>query len=902
MPSAAWAQAELQTQQRAKLANSYSALLDEFSSADLHSVGNYSIGRLIGKGSFGKVVLKSAKKDDSNLAREIHHHRQFLHPHIARLYEVIVTETLVWLALEFCPGDELYNHISKHGRMEEAQIQRIFTQLVGAVAYVHSKSCVHRDLKLENILLDKHGNVKLVDFGFTREYQGTTSYLQTWCGTICYSAPEMLKGEKYAGEKVDVWSLGIILYALLVGELPFDEDDETVTKTRILKEDPKWPEYLPEAAKELVSKLLSKRPLLRPTLADILRHPWLAEHAPQQQEILKIQQPPPFSTDIEKTTLQRMRNAGVDIDTVIEHVLAQRCDSLAGWWALLVEKEERKEKRRQRRRKERDADAKSLRRLSAASSRLLRPPSIKEINEDDQPTSLAGGPPISRGRRTSRSISAQPPDLPRVNEGRTPTPEDKSVAKPSIGHRRGRSDSSTRLKPAPPPKELPRRPAPATRNSSNHALQLTRTKTELLAVPPYNPKRKRPFKDQLANIKHWFKESTKRTGVKSPALARGSGQAASYANVQEAAPNHELRRGSTSELLQIRKSANLQRPDIPGRATYAGRPTVSTANSYISEAGRAPRSKRVSLSPGARGHSKRQSLSPGGRSHGKRLSLSPAPIGTPRSSVYRYSGLRGRKSSSVSSVSSIMSFQPQHPTHSRASSKSSTSMASPKPSSSSFVPRSPQPSAGAIKVLPPSTPTSATGTLPAGIRLNRRPPMSLGALPTFDNRNVNNPFNGFGPPSPGMHPVFAKKKRSVFKGPNLTNPSSRGRTTGSGDGSRGTSVQGRRSGEIIAEEDEDEGPTLREEDGEEGEEEEMEIEEVDRFTPSAPATTVDETQNVFFVSQETHKDSAVKADDLKEKEDSAHGAEDLLAGVDSQTPCHEPRFEIKLPIHLEREV
>ncbi|KAF4538494.1 Serine threonine protein kinase [Lasiodiplodia theobromae] len=294
--------------------------------------------------------------------------------------------------------------------MEPAKVQKIFTQLVGAVSYIHLKSCVHRDLKLENVLLDKHGNVKLVDFGFTREYEGKSNYLQTWCGTVCYSAPEMLKGEKYAGEKVDVWSLGVIVYALLCGELPFDEDDENETKRRILKEEPKYPDHMPEQAKDLIIKLLSKRPLLRPSLPEILQHPWLAEHAPQQQVILKLQQPPPFTTEIEKETLQRMRSAGVDIDKVIENVLAQRCDALAGWWALLLEKEERKAKRRERKRKEREAEAKSLRRLSAASrasSRLDRlAPTIREIDEEGAPIPTLGEPPKSRGRNRERTSIA----------------------------------------------------------------------------------------------------------------------------------------------------------------------------------------------------------------------------------------------------------------------------------------------------------------------------------------------------------------------------------------------------------------------------------------------------------------------------------------------------------------
>ena len=416
---------------KAKLAHSYQQLLDEFATTELKSVGNYTLGRLIGRGSFGKVylathkltngskvVLKSAKKDDSNLAREIHHHRQFVHPHIARLYEVIVTESLVWLVLEYCQGDELYNYLLKHGKLPVDKVQRIFTQLVGAVSYVHLQSCVHRDLKLENILLDKHENVKLVDFGFTREYEGKANYLQTFCGTICYSAPEMLKGEKYAGEKVDVWSLGVILYALLCGELPFDDDDDDVTRRNILAGEPKYPDHLPPDGLALIKAMLSKRPLLRPTLPDILAHPFLAEHAPQQMAILEQPQVSPFSTPVEKESLHRMRSAGVDIDMVIESVLAQRCDALAGWWTLLIEKEQRKLARRERKRREKEeekAERRNSRRLSTTSSRLERLATVEEAAGNGNGNSNGNGngngnyiklgdppTPRSRGRPTQR--------------------------------------------------------------------------------------------------------------------------------------------------------------------------------------------------------------------------------------------------------------------------------------------------------------------------------------------------------------------------------------------------------------------------------------------------------------------------------------------------------------------
>ncbi|WYZ42318.1 hypothetical protein EsH8_VI_000017 [Colletotrichum jinshuiense] len=495
---------------KAKLARSYQELLDEFSNKDLGSVGNYTLGRLIGKGSFGKVylathkltngskvVLKSANKGDSNLAREIHHHRQFVHPHIARLYEVIVTENLVWLVLEYCAGDELYNYLLEHGPLPIHKVQKIFAQLVGAVAYVHQQSCVHRDLKLENILFDKHENVKLVDFGFTREYEGKSNHLQTFCGTICYSAPEMLKGEKYAGEKVDVWSLGVILYALLCGELPFDDDDDNITRSKILGEEPKFPEHLPLAAIPLIKALLSKRPLLRPSLPDILAHPFLAEHAPAQQAILKLQRPPPFSTSLEKETLQRMRGAGVDIDSVIESVLSQRCDALAGWWTLLIEKEARKVLRRERKRREREAENRSLRRLSAASSRLERiAPVLQEVDED--------------GGLTNRFIRLEEsPMTPRMR-GRS---ERRSAHYSDFGDLPGLPEHSKEN--GSPDTEQP--PPPVDKDSIRSAM----TTSEALAAngtperppEPQQKVRKKPSQAIIAHWKnwtHWFFENTRR--------------------------------------------------------------------------------------------------------------------------------------------------------------------------------------------------------------------------------------------------------------------------------------------------------------------------------------------------------------------------------------------------------
>jgi serine/threonine protein kinase len=702
-----------------------------------------------------------------------------------------MTQILLASASNVTSGDELYNYLLQHGALEPSKVQRIFTQLVGAVSYVHNKSCVHRDLKLENILLDKHGDVKLVDFGFTREYEGKSNYLQTWCGTVCYSAPEMLKGEKYAGEKVDVWSLGIILYALLVGELPFDDDDENVTKMKILKEDPKYPENFPAQAKELCQALLSKRPILRPTLADILQNPWLSEHAPRQQETLKLQQPAPFSTELEKEVLHRMRAAGVDIDMVIENVLAQRCDALAGWWALLLEKEERKAKRKERKRKEREAEAKSLRRLSAASSRLDKlAPTIRETDEEGLHSPTATEMPKSRGRSVNRKslhggsdttctsillISIGAPELPRLPEGAANLvlPSNEKPL-PPIETNRGRASNSS-SRPPPPAKDLDRR------RSRSSMLQVV-SNPDLLSPNGFVPKaqrhRKQPFINHLLSLRNWIKETSKR--------ARSPNSKASST-------------GKKSPKLPESKS-----PDRRRRPSAANRHSVHSHSSN-------PPSTHVPPRP---------RVNTNGSGSARRLSASPAPL-TPRSSYRRSSGgLRGRKSTS-SSVSSIRSMPHHHHSHSKASSTSSISIGSPAVSVSGHkLTKSPH---NSIKILP-ATPTSSS--FPSNIRLVR-----TGGLSLNPNNTINEGNSAFGavpPPSPGFPSglVFAKRKRSPFKGPMLNvntqgNPAANGgwRRTSDGQGSRSQSIQGRRSGDGIM------GITEEEEE----EEEEEEVEEVDDF-------------------------------------------------------------------------
>ncbi|TCD68120.1 hypothetical protein EIP91_011485 [Steccherinum ochraceum] len=277
---------------KAQLVSAYNELGKELSSQKIRVIGNYTLGKVIGEGTYGKVRLgihrltgskvaikQIPKAMSSSLTREIHHHRQLHHPHVCQLFEVIATESNIWLVTELCSGGELFDYLAEKGRLGEDEARMLFGQLCLAVAYVHEKGIVHRDLKLENVLLDEKCRVKLGDFGFTREFEKGI-LLETFCGTTGYASPEMLLAKKYLGPEVDVWSLGIILYTLLTGTLPFDDDDDNVMREKVIKGDFEDPEWLSDEARDLIKNVLTVDPDKRLSIAQILAHPWFTVTGP----------------------------------------------------------------------------------------------------------------------------------------------------------------------------------------------------------------------------------------------------------------------------------------------------------------------------------------------------------------------------------------------------------------------------------------------------------------------------------------------------------------------------------------------------------------------------------------------------------------------------------------------
>jgi len=216
--------------------------------------------------------------------REIKIMKMFHHPHIIRLYrllryEVFESASNIYIVLEYVPGGELYNSIERKGRFPESEARRYFQQIISAVGYCHSHKVSHRDIKPENILLDEQNNIKLGDFGLSNMMRDG-HFFKTSCGSPNYAAPEVISGSHYCGPEADVWSCGVVLYALLAGALPFDDANMSVLFSKIKAAQYHLPHFFSDAVKDLIFRILNPDSISRITIAEIEKHPWYATSVP----------------------------------------------------------------------------------------------------------------------------------------------------------------------------------------------------------------------------------------------------------------------------------------------------------------------------------------------------------------------------------------------------------------------------------------------------------------------------------------------------------------------------------------------------------------------------------------------------------------------------------------------
>eukprot|EP01022_Parablepharisma_sp_SALTPOND_P005370 TRINITY_DN1222_c0_g1_i1.p2 TRINITY_DN1222_c0_g1~~TRINITY_DN1222_c0_g1_i1.p2 ORF type:complete len:512 (+),score=41.85 TRINITY_DN1222_c0_g1_i1:8238-9773(+) len=177
--------------------------------------------------------------------------------------------------MEYASHGELFEYIVSHKKVEEAVAAKFYRQIVAGIAYLHSQGIIHRDLKPENLLLDAHDNIKIVDFGLSNRATGK-ELLKTACGSPCYAPPEMVLGRKYKGSAADIWSSGVVLFALLCGYLPFDDPNTARLYKKITLADYMVPTHVSASAKDLISKILTIDPNVRYTIEDIRKHTWFA--------------------------------------------------------------------------------------------------------------------------------------------------------------------------------------------------------------------------------------------------------------------------------------------------------------------------------------------------------------------------------------------------------------------------------------------------------------------------------------------------------------------------------------------------------------------------------------------------------------------------------------------------
>ncbi|KAF2072184.1 hypothetical protein CYY_006504 [Polysphondylium violaceum] len=257
-------------------------------------VGSYEVGKTLGNGTFGKVKLGTHVSTKENVAikfiknnklsikqketclREIDIMKLLDHPNIVKLLDVVdkkEEESTTYLIVEYVSGGELFDYIVAREYIKEKEARKFFRQIISAIEYCHANLIVHRDLKPENLLLDSNGNIKISDFGLSNNMQ-PGKLMESFCGSPLYAAPEILKAEKYLGPPVDIWSLGVIMYAVMCGNLPWEGDSQAEISYHSVHGHYEDPTHLSREAVNILRRMINPNPKERATIQELKNHPW----------------------------------------------------------------------------------------------------------------------------------------------------------------------------------------------------------------------------------------------------------------------------------------------------------------------------------------------------------------------------------------------------------------------------------------------------------------------------------------------------------------------------------------------------------------------------------------------------------------------------------------------------
>ena len=315
--------------------------------------GPYLLGEALGEGAFAKVRLATQihikekcaikivdkrlledTKDIQRLKKEIKILKSIRHKNIIQLFDIMESKTNLYFVIEYCKGGELFDYIVKNRRLKEPEACVFFQQIINGVEYLHKQGIIHRDLKPENLLLDYNNNIKISDFGLSTFFS-KNHFLQTACGTPSYAPPEMLEGLQYNGEASDIWSCGIILYAMLCGTLPFTESKEEIIVKKIKMHDYSIPKYLSKEAQDMLNHILKINPEERFTIEGIKKHPWFNIVKPHLIKGISLNE---IRMPVDENILNMVKDYGFDKEECRNLLLNNKFCSLTSIYYLCLKK------------------------------------------------------------------------------------------------------------------------------------------------------------------------------------------------------------------------------------------------------------------------------------------------------------------------------------------------------------------------------------------------------------------------------------------------------------------------------------------------------------------------------------------------------------------------------------